>query len=78
VANVQTSIDIDAPPQRVWDVVTDLERMGEWVSIHRDFPQSPPAEVSQDTSFHQTPAVAGTPFAVEWTAVEVDSPNRLS
>lgn len=78
MANVQTSIDIDAPPQRVWDVVTDLERMGEWVSIHRDFPQSPPAEVSQDTSFHQTLAVAGTPFAVEWTAVEVDSPNRLS
>jgi uncharacterized protein YndB with AHSA1/START domain len=78
MASVQTSIDIDAPPQRVWDVVTDLERLGEWVSIHRDFPEDPPAEVNKDTSFHQTLAVAGTPFSVEWTATEVDSPQKLS
>ena len=78
MANVHTSIDIAAPVQRVWELVTDLERLDEWVSIHRDFPESPPAEVNQGTRFHQTLAVAGTPFMVEWTAVEVDDPQRLS
>src|SRR5688572_28221617 len=71
MAKMQTSIDIAAPLQRVWDLVTDLERLGDWVSIHRDFPEPPPAEVREGTSFQQTLAVAGTPFAVEWTAVEV-------
>ncbi|MGV0838245.1 SRPBCC family protein [Mycolicibacterium thermoresistibile] len=29
------SIYIDAPPQQVWDVVTDIERTGEWSPICR-------------------------------------------
>ena len=78
MAKVHTSIDIDAPQQRVWDVATDLERLGEWVSIHRGFPTPPPSEVMQGTEFQQTLAVAGTPFAVQWTAVEVDGPQRLT
>ncbi len=78
MANVQTSIDIAAPVQHVWELVTDLERLGDWVTIHRDFPDPPPAEVEEGTSFQQTLAVAGTPFAVEGTAVEVDGPKRLS
>jgi uncharacterized protein YndB with AHSA1/START domain len=78
MAKVHASIDIAAPVQHVWNVVTDLERLDEWVSIHRDFPQPPPAEVAQDTTFRQTLAVAGTPFSVEWTAVDVDGPRRLS
>lgn len=27
---IEGSIDIDAPPSRVWEVVSDLRRMGEW------------------------------------------------
>lgn len=27
---IEGSIDIDAPPARVWEVVSDLRRMGEW------------------------------------------------
>lgn len=78
MANVHTSISIAAPAQRVWDLVTDLERLGEWVSIHREFPQAPPSEVAQGTTFRQTLAVAGTPFAVDWTAIEVERPQRLA
>jgi len=50
MADVRTSIDIDAPAQDVWDVITDLGRLGEWVSIHRDFPATPPAEVAAGTT----------------------------
>lgn len=78
MATVSTSIGIDASPQDIWDVITDLDRLGEWVSIHRDFPESPPADVVEGTSFSQNLAVAGTPFAVDWTAVEVDGPNLLA
>jgi ligand-binding SRPBCC domain-containing protein len=78
MANVQTSIEIAAPPERVWALVTNLERLADWVSIHRDFPEPPPSEVTEGTRFQQTLAVAGTPFAVDWTALEVDGPARLA
>ncbi len=78
MAKVRTSIDIAASPERVWELVTDLGRLDEWVSIHRDFPTPPPAHVAQGTSFEQTLTVAGTPFSVNWTATEVDGPQRLS
>ena len=78
MANVQTTIEISAPAQRVWELVTDLSRLGDWVTIHRDFPDPPPAEVKAGTRFEQTLAVAGTPFDVEWTAVDVRGPERLS
>ena len=78
MTHVASSIDIDAPVQTVWDVVTDLNRMGEWVSIHREFPVPPPAQVEPGTHFKQTLAVAGTPFSVEWTASEVDGPTTLA
>ena len=44
MASVRTSIEIAASPQHVWQVVTDLKRLDEWVSIHRDFPTPPPAD----------------------------------
>ncbi len=78
MADVKSTIDLAAPPERVWEVVTDLHRLGEWVTIHRDFAEAPPAEVEQGTSFHQTLAVAGTPFTVAWTATEVEGPHRLT
>jgi uncharacterized protein YndB with AHSA1/START domain len=78
MANVQTSIDIAAPAQRVWELVTDLERLGDWVSIDHDFPDPPPAEVKTGTRFQQTLVVAGTPFAVEWTAADVKAAERLT
>ena len=78
MANVTTSIDINAPVQDVWDVATDLGRLSEWVSIHRDFPDSLPTKIEVGTQFKQTLAVAGTPFGVEWTATEVDGPTRLT
>ena len=35
MSEVTTTIDIAAPPEEVWDVVMDAERLQEWVTIHR-------------------------------------------
>ena len=31
---VERSIEIDAPPERVYDVVMDPQRLEDWVTIH--------------------------------------------
>ena len=77
MTHIATSVDIDAPVQDVWNVATDLSRLGDWVSIHRNFPVPPPTEIATGTHFTQNLTVAGTPFAVDWTAAEVDGPHKL-
>jgi carbon monoxide dehydrogenase subunit G len=70
-------IQIDATPQEVWDVATDLGRVGQWVSIHHDFPGAPPDALAQGSRFQQVLKVAGVKFRVEWTATRVDGPENL-
>jgi uncharacterized protein YndB with AHSA1/START domain len=78
MARVSAVIHIDAPREEVWDFATDLDRTGDWVSIHRDFPDGPPADLEAGSRFKQTLKVAGTKFHVDWTATEVDGPERLA
>ena len=35
MSEVTVSIDIDAPPEAVYDFMLDPERLSEWVTIHR-------------------------------------------
>ena len=47
---VDASIDIDAPPEKVWDALMDPTRLREWVTIHRKLGSSadPPLEVGDE------------------------------
>ena len=78
VARINAVIHIDAPREEVWDLATDLRRTGDWVSIHRGFPDGSPAELRAGSRFRQSLKVAGTRFHVEWTATEIDGPERLA
>ena len=77
MGKVKTSIDIDAPPAEVWAVVTDLDRLGDWVTIHERFPDSPPDTLEKGTEFRQTLRVASRDFDVDWTVRRVDDAERL-
>lgn len=77
MSEVRASIEIQAPCKAVWEVITDLSRLGEWVTIHEGFDGSPPNSVHEDTRFTQKVAVAGKDFEVEWTATEVSEPELL-
>lgn len=64
-----TSIEIDAPPQEVWDVVMDPERLHEWVTIHRGLGEH------GDGHMRQTLCLRGVSFHVDWTLAEADEPR---
>jgi uncharacterized protein YndB with AHSA1/START domain len=51
MASVSTSIDIGTAPDQVWDLVTDLDRLGEWVTIHRALHDPAPAAWDGGTRF---------------------------
>ena len=72
---VRTEIEIDAPAERVWDVVMDPRRLGEWVSAHRDV-QWDGGELGEGDSFKQTLRLGGIDTGIEWTVVELERPRR--
>ncbi len=72
---VHTAIAIDAPPERVWAVVMDPRRLGDWVTIHRRVAHVPERLVRGST-FEQTLNLRGAPLHVVWTVVDVEPPSR--
>jgi uncharacterized protein YndB with AHSA1/START domain len=75
MTRVQCAIEIDVPPARVWEVVMDPHRLGDWVTIHRRVGEVP-AQLKRGSTFEQTLNLRGAPLHVVWTVVDVDPPRR--
>jgi uncharacterized membrane protein len=67
VTLVEVGIDIDAPPERVWDLVMDPNRLGEWVTIHRRIHHADPGPPHEGMKMEQTLCLRHTNFKVKWT-----------
>lgn len=75
MTRVRCAIAIDAPPARVWEVVMDPHRLGDWVTIHRRVGDVP-AHLERGSTFEQTLNLRGAPLHVSWTVVDVEPPRR--
>jgi uncharacterized protein YndB with AHSA1/START domain len=71
---VDKSVDIDASPQKVWDVVMDPRRLESWVTTHEKV-SCAPGQLSSGSSFEQTLRLAGKSFDVRWTVIEAKEPS---
>jgi len=73
---VRATIDIDAPPQQVWDVIMDPARFGDWVTIHRKLCRVDDGEpCRKGFRMDQRLVLRGAPFTVHWTLTEVEEPK---
>ena len=73
---VKSSIEIGAPAARVWDVVMDPARLGDWVSAHKDVEWKPGGSLEEGDCFKQTLRLGGANTRIEWTVVEIERPRR--
>ena len=70
MSEVITSITIDAPPEKVWEIVMDPRRLGEWVTIHRKL------NSASDDEMNQTLCLRGVNFHVKWHLDECEKPRH--
>jgi uncharacterized protein YndB with AHSA1/START domain len=72
VTEVVTSIDIDAPPERVWALAMDPNCLSEWVTIHRRLHGHDDGPARKGYAMEQTLHLRGVNFKVHWELVACD------
>src|SRR6476619_1959513 len=75
---VRAQIEIDAPPERVYDLMLDPERLHEWVTIHRKVNRTGSGAPRQGYEMDQTLCLRHANFKVHWTLTEAQRPHRAT
>lgn len=75
---VRAQIDIAAPPDEVYDVALDPERLHEWVTIHRKVNRVDGGTPREGYEMDQTLCLRHANFKVHWTLTEADRPHRAT
>jgi uncharacterized protein YndB with AHSA1/START domain len=75
VSSVRTTIDIDVPPEKVWDFVMNPANSAEWVTIHRGDKGHDSGALKPGYKMDQRLCLRGVNFDVHWKLVEVDAPR---
>ena len=70
MSRVTADIEIDAPPDAVWKVVMDPDRLGDWVTIHRDVERVSDRPLRTGSTLEQKLCLRGVNFHVRWTVAE--------
>jgi acetyl-CoA C-acetyltransferase len=76
MSDVETCVEVAAPPHTVWAVLTDFELIGEWIRVHAGFPETPPP-LAPGVEFRQQLASGDLEGEVDWTVEVVEEPERL-
>jgi carbon monoxide dehydrogenase subunit G len=74
---IERTVEIAAPPKRVYDVVMDPARLEEWVTIHHRLEDAPNGPLRKGSKMTQCLKLAGKRFKVRWTVVENDPCVRV-
>ena len=75
---VQCEVELDASPERVWEVVMDPRRLSDWVTTHHALPEGAPQSLDRGDRFSQQLRLGGVKFTVEWTVGELDRPRSVT
>jgi len=73
---VRTQIELDAPPERVFDVLMDPECLERWVTAHREVTEAPDGPLEVGSTFKQKLRVTGVSFKVTWEVLRLERPRR--
>jgi carbon monoxide dehydrogenase subunit G len=76
MSQVQHTITINAPINKVWDKVMDPKSFGEWVTIHRSVKNLSGNLERRGATMDQIMHMRGLSFTVHWTLVDVDVPHQ--
>ena len=75
VSIVRETIEIDAPPEVVFDTIMDPHRLSEWVTIHRSVKAPAGQKLEAGARMDQLLHMRGVSFTVHWELESVKRPS---
>lgn len=75
MSTVSVTIEIDAPPERVWETVMNPDKLGDWVTIHRSVKDVSDDPLKEGSTMEQTLHMRGVSFRVNWKLVDIRRPH---
>ena len=74
---VEESIELPAAPEAVFDVLLDVDRLGDWVTTHRSSVEEPDGRLEEGSTFGQKLRVGGVSFTVRWEVTRLERPRLV-
>ena len=74
MSEVETSIEIAAPPELVWATAMDPDRLTDWVTIHRRLDDHTGGRLREGYEMEQTLCLRGVNLKVHWELVRCEHP----
>jgi carbon monoxide dehydrogenase subunit G len=75
MAKANVSKEIAAPQEKVWAIISDPSRFGEWLSVHTKWKETPPATLSKGSTMAEVLTIMGMANTINFTVEEYDAPN---
>lgn len=77
MAKIELSRELTISPEQAWDHASNLEELGDWLSMHQGWRSELPAELAEGTTIVGVAGAKGMRNRVTWTVRRVDPPRLL-
>lgn len=74
---VSVSAGAAADPERVYQLLVDLPRVGEWNTMHEGFTGDVPQTLGEGSEYRQRVKLMGMPAEMAWRVTAADAGKRL-
>lgn len=77
MASITVTADLASAPVRLWPLIVDFSRHGQWLVGHDRFTTEPPEEAVVGATFVQRGTLKGVSGAVTWTIEKLEADRLL-
>ena len=78
VAAVDMTADVPIPPRDMWDRVSDLSHLGDWLVMHEGWRSELPEEITEGMQIVGVARSKGLRNRVTWTVTKWDPPHEVA
>jgi hypothetical protein len=78
MASVELTADMPMSPQEMWDHVSDLSELGDWLVMHEAWRSELPDELSEGVEIVGVARAKGMRNRVTWTITKWDPPHEVA
>lgn len=77
MAKIELSRELTISPQQAWEHASNLDELGNWLTMHEGWRSELPAELTRGTTLIGVAGAKGMRNRVTWTIEKIDPPRLL-